>query len=87
MKSLLPIPRRARIAAVLAIAFGLSLSAVAPAQAAPAVRYIVQVIYYTDATLLVFAGAYTWNNCPGEEGSWGYGLQTPYHVTFSEECP
>jgi hypothetical protein len=78
--------RAARIAAAAVSAVGLALfGAAVPAQATP--HYIVFVDYYSDASLTTFVGSWTFNDCVGEQGAWGYGLQTPYHVITSEECP
>jgi hypothetical protein len=78
--------RRTRIAAAIVstIGFGL-LGAAAPAQASP--HYIAFVNYYSDATLTQLVGSRTFNDCPGEQGSYGWGAQTAYHTTESELCP
>ncbi|MER5261557.1 DUF6289 family protein [Actinosynnema sp. NPDC002837] len=80
--------RRTSLLAAAVAAFGLSVvvSTVAPAVAAPVERFIVFVDYYSDASLTTLVGSRTWNNCPGEEGSYGWGAQTPYHATTSEPC-
>ncbi|NUT96509.1 MAG: hypothetical protein HOY78_31250 [Saccharothrix sp.] len=75
---------RARLLAVAVLAA--ALSPVTPAVAAPVDRVIVFVDYYSDASLTTLVGSRTWNNCPGEEGTYGWGAQTPYHVTTSEPC-
>jgi uncharacterized protein DUF6289 len=77
--------RAARIAATAVSAVGLALfGAAVPAQAAT--HYVVFVNYYSDASLTTFVGSWTFNDCPGERGSWGYGAQTPYHIISSEPC-
>ncbi len=78
-----------RAAAVLSMATGLVLTAaVTPAQAKPTLtHYISFVDYYSDATYTQLVGSRTWNDCPGEQGTYGWGLQTSYHVTTYEECP
>ncbi len=50
-------------------------------------HYIAFVTYYGDASHSQVVGAYTWNDCPGEEGMYGWGAQTAYHTIESEECP
>jgi hypothetical protein len=77
---------RRRTTLLLAAAVTVALTPVAPAVAAPADRYIVFVDYYSDASLTTLVGSRTWNNCPGEEGTYGWGAQTAYHVTTSELC-
>jgi hypothetical protein len=61
------------------------LGAAAPAQATQ--HYIAFVDYYSDASYSTLVGSRTWNDCYGEEGTWGWGLQTAYHITTSEPCP
>ncbi|NUT96226.1 MAG: hypothetical protein HOY78_29785 [Saccharothrix sp.] len=76
--------RKAHLLAAAVVA--VTLSPATPAVAAPVERYIVFVDYYSDAGLTTLVGSRTWNNCPGEEGTYGWGAQTPYHVTTSEPC-
>lgn len=82
--------RTARAMAVLGSVMGLSLLGLsAPAQAANSgqtTHYIVFVNYYSDPALTILTGSRTWSDCPGEEGTWGWGGGT-YHTTEYEACP
>jgi len=80
--------RRRTITLLTAMLSAVALTPVLPiAPTAVAVeRNIVFVEYYSDATLSTLVGARTWNNCPGEEGTYGWGAQTSYHIITSEPC-
>jgi hypothetical protein len=77
--------RTARVAALLAAAAFAPALLVTPTATAVE-RNIAYVSYFSDATLSTLVGSRTWNNCPGEEGTWGWGLQTAYHIITSEPC-
>jgi hypothetical protein len=61
-----------------------SLGLATPAHAAT--HYITFVTYYSDPGLTNVTGARTWDDCPGEEGTWGWGGGA-YHTIESEPCP
>jgi hypothetical protein len=78
--------RRTRIAAAIVSTIGLGLlGTAAPAQATQ--HYIAYVNYYNDAGLTQLVGSWTFNDCPGEQGAYGWGTQTDYHTIQSEPCP
>ena len=78
--------RTRRVVATVLCAAGVAVfGAATPAQAAQ--RYIAYVTYYSDASYTTVIGARTWNDCPGEEGTWGWGGYSSYHVIESEPCP
>lgn len=72
---------------LLAAALVLAVSGAPAASASTSAdHYIVFVDYYSDAAHTTLVGSRTWNDCPGEEGTYGWGLQTEHHVTTSELC-
>ena len=77
---------RSKIAAAVVAVAGFGLVGMAtPAQATQ--HYIAFVNYYSDASLSTLVGSWTFNDCYGEQGSWGWGAQTSFHTIDSEPCP
>ncbi len=80
--------RGLRTAGAVATALGLSASLVAPVHATvrPQTNYIVFVAYFVDANHTNLVGSRTFDDCPGEQGTYGWGAQTSYYTIDSEPC-